>query len=239
MLKILPDMVRLDKEEKNSMSSFCSYINTNKDNLTLYQKGVVADYIISNIVGVNVKDINVGIYNLLKNYLISNIGEISFYLHGDSIKEICLGNIKAGPLFSSNFSNEELSDRFLSGKNSCGVLPTKGNMKKLFIGYEDKNIYSDNIVHSDRDYKNVHIGEYYFNRDDVLKDVENPYIFKFKAAYEDELEIEVLNFSKDGIFIDSDIYVDYLESDDLVNYKVEKQLHNSLEDINSLRSILK
>lgn len=236
MLKILPDMVRLDKEEMASIPSFCSYINTNKDNLSDYQKTVIANYIISNVVGININEMNIGIYTILKNYLISSIGDISFNLHGDSIKEMCLGNITAGPLFSGNFSNEELSDRFLSGKNSCGVLPTKDNMKRLFIGYNNKNIYSDDIGHSDRDYKNVHIGEYYFNRDDVLKDVENPYIFRFTNPYDKELQIEVLSFSNDGNLIDSDVCVDYLESEDDINYKVVRQIYNELEDINSLHS---
>ena len=62
MLKILPDMVRLDKEEMASIPSFCSYINTSKDNLSDYQKTVIANYIISNVVGININEMNIGIY---------------------------------------------------------------------------------------------------------------------------------------------------------------------------------
>ena len=47
-------------------------------------------------------------------------------------------------------------------------------MKKLFVCYGDKNINSDDIGHSDNDYKNVHIGEYYFNTDNILKEEDNP-----------------------------------------------------------------
>lgn len=112
MMKLLPNMVILDKEERISMSSFCGFINDNKDDLTNYQKSVIADYIISNVVGKNVNNLNNGIYNLLRDYLISNIGNISFNLYGNSIREIILGDVKAGPLFSNNFSNDELSDRF-------------------------------------------------------------------------------------------------------------------------------
>ena len=36
--------------------------------------------------------------------------------------------------------------------------------------------------------------------------------------------------------IDDDIYIDYLESSDGINYKVVKQVHNELEDINNLHS---
>ena len=234
MAKLLPNMVILDKEERASMSSFCSFIHENKDGLDDYQKDVVVEYIISNVCGVSKDKINEGIYNFLKSYIYSNIGDISFNLYGNSIKEISLGNIKAGPLFSSNFTNQELSDRYLSGKNSCGVLPSKSNIKKIFIGYDDKNLYSDDIGHSDRDIKNVHIGEYYFNKDDILKENDNPYIFRFTNPYKDELQIDVLNFDKDGNFIDSDIYIDYLESSDGKNYKVVRQIHNELEDINNL-----
>ena len=234
MLKLLPDMVRLDNEEMASMSSFCGFINENKDSLSDYQKSIIADYIISNVAFCNVKTLNSGIYNMLRNYLMANIGDISFNLYGNSIREITLGNIKAGPLFSSNFTNQELSDRYLSGKNSCGVIPSRDNMKKLFVCYGDKNINSDDIGHSDNDYKNVHIGEYYFNTDNILKDEDNPCILRFTNPYKDELQIDVLTFDKDGNFIDSDIYVDYLESSDGINYKVVRQIHNELEDINSL-----
>ena len=236
MAKLLPNMVILDKEERVSMSSFCGFINDNKDDLTNYQKSVIADYIISNVVGKNVDNLNNGIYNLLRDYLISNIGNISFNLYGNSIREIILGDVKAGPLFSNNFSNDELSDRFFSGKNSTGILPSKSNMKKLFIGYGDKNINSDSISRSDNDYKNVHIGEYYFNVDDILKDEVSPYVFRFTSIYDNELQIDVLSFDKDGNIIDDDIYIDYLESSDGINYKVVKQVHNELEDINNLHS---
>ena len=239
MAKLLPNMVILDKEERASMSSFCGFINENKDSLSDYQKSVIADYIISNICGVRKEKINKGIYDFLRSYLSSNIGDISFNLYGNSIREISLGNIKAGPLFSSNFTNQELSDRYLSGKNSCGVLPSKSNMKKLFIGYDDKNLYSDDIGHGDNDYKNAHIGEFYFNLDSILKDVDNPYIFRFIDHYDDDLQIEVLSFDKEGNLIDSDIYVDYLESLDGINYKVVRQMHNELEDLNSLHGRLK
>lgn len=234
MAKLLPNMVILDKEERASMSSFCGFINENKDSLSDYQKGVVADYIISNIVFMNVDQLNKGVYNFLRDYLMSNIGDISFNLYGNSIKEINLGNIKSGPLFSSSFSNEELSSRYLSSKNSCGVLPSIDNMKKLFIGYGDKNINSDDIGHSDNDYKNVHIGEYYFNTDNILKDEVSPYVFRFTSPYDNELQIEVLSFDKEGNLLDDDIYINYLESSDGINYKVVRQVHNELEDINSL-----
>ena len=239
MAKLLPNMVILDKEERVSMSSFCGFINENKDSLSDYQKSVIADYIISNICGVRKEKINKGIYDFLRSYLSSNIGDISFNLYGNSIREISLGNITVGPLFSSNFTNEELSDRYFSKKNSCGVLPSVDNMKKLFIGYDDKNLYSDNIVHSDKDVRNVHIGEFYFNLDSILKDVDNPYIFRFIDHYDDDLQIEVLSFDKEGNLIDSDIYVDYLESLDGINYKVVRQMHNELEDLNSLHGRLK
>ena len=218
------------------MSSFCGFVNENKDRLTDEQKGVVADYIISSTVCKNVSYLNKGVYSFLKSYLMANIGDINFSLYGNSIREIRLGDITAGSLFSSNFSNEELSDRHLSGKNSCGVIPSRDNMKKLFIGYGNKNLYSDDIGHGDNDYKNAHIGEYYFNIDDILKEENNPYIFRFTNLYKDELQIDVLSFDKEGNFIDSDIYIDYLESSDDINYKVVKQVHNELEDINSLHS---
>ena len=234
MTKLLPNMNILDKEERASMSSFCGFVNENKDSLTDEQKGVVADYIISSTICKNVRYLNKGVYSFLKGYLIANIGDISFSLYGNSIKEISLGNIKIGPLFSSNFTNEELSDRYLGGKNSCGVLPSIDNMNSLFIGYNDKNIYSDYIGHSDRDISNVHIGEYYFNVSDILKDKDNPYIFRFTNPYKDELQIDVLSFDNNGNFINNDIYVDYLDSSDGVNYKVVRQVHNELEDINSL-----
>lgn len=236
MLKLLPDMVRLDNEEMASMSSFCGFINENKDSLSDYQKDVVSEYIISNICGVRKEKVNKGIYDFLRSYLCSNIGDISFNLYGNSIREITLGNIKAGPLFSSNFTNQELSDRYLSGKNSCGVIPSRDNMKKLFVCYGDKNINSDDIGHSDNDYKNVHIGEYYFNTDNILKDEVSPYVFRFTSIYDNELQIDVLSFDKDGNIIDDDIYIDYLESSDGINYKVVKQVHNELEDINNLHS---
>ena len=231
---LLPKMVVLEPEERKAISPFCSYINENKDNLSVDQKSVIADYIIRNVCTVRIEKINKGIYSLLRSYLISNIGDISFNLYGNSIREISLGNITVGPLFSSNFTNEELSDRFFKSKNSCGVLPSKSDMKKLFIGYDDKNLYSDNIGHGDNDYKNAHIGEYYFNVDNILKEESTPYIFRFSSLYKDELQIEVLSFDKEGNFIDSDIYVDYLESSDGINYKVVRQIHNELEDINNL-----
>lgn len=236
MDKLLPNMNILDKEERASVSSFCGFVNENKDSLTDEQKCVVADYIISSTICKNVRYLNKGVYSFLNSYLIANIGDISFSFYGNSIKEISLGNITAGPLFSSNFTNEEISDRHLSGKNSCGVLPSIDNMKKLFIGYEDKNLFSDEIGHSDRDIRNVHIGEYYFNVDDILKEESTPYIFRFTNPYKDELQIDVLSFDKEGNFIDSDIYVDYLESSDGINYKVVRQVHNELEDINNLHS---
>ncbi|HIR58703.1 MAG TPA: hypothetical protein IAB38_01495 [Candidatus Onthousia excrementipullorum] len=236
MDKLLPNMNILDKEERASVSSFCGFVNENKDSLTDEQKCVVADYIISSTICKNVRYLNKGVYSFLKSYLMANIGDISFSLYGNSIKEISLGNITAGPLFSSNFSNQEISDRHLSGKNSCGVLPSIDNMKRLFIGYNNKNLYSDEIGHSDRDIRNVHIGEYYFNIDDILKEESTPYIFRFTNPYKDELQIDLLSFDKEGNFIDSDIYVDYLESSDGINYKVVKQVHNELEDINSLHS---
>ena len=234
MAKLLPNMVILDKEERKAISPFCSYINENKDNLSVDKKSVIADYIIRNVCTVRIEKINKGIYSLLRSYLISNIGDISFSLYGNSIREISLGEIKSGPLFSSNFTNQELSDRYLNGKNSNSVLPTKSNMKKLFIGYGDKNLFSDDIGHGDNDYKNAHIGEYYFNVDNILKEESTPYIFRFSSLYKDELQIEVLSFDKEGNFIDSDIYVDYLESSDGINYKVVRQIHNEFEDINNL-----
>lgn len=239
MKKILPNMVFLTIKQKDLIPSFCNFVNNNKDSLTNYQKGVVADYIISNVIGGNVKDLNSGIYNILKSYLISNIGDISFNLFGNSIREIILGDIKSGPLFSSNFSNEELTDRFFNGKNSNAVLPSKDNMKKLFVCYDEKNIFSNNLVRDDKDFKNVHIGEYYFNVNNVLSDVDNPYIFKFTTLYEDELQIEMLTFDKLGNFVDNDIYVDYLESSDGVNYKVVRQMHNEIEDIDKLHGKMK
>ena len=234
MNKLLPNMVILEKEEREALPSFCSFINDNKDSLSDYQKSIIADYIISNVAFCNVKTLNSGIYNMLRNYLMANIGDISFSLYGNSIREISLGEIKSGPLFSSNFTNQELSDRYLNGKNSNSVLPTKSNMKKLFIGYGDKNLFSDDIGHGDNDYKNAHIGEYYFNVDNILKEESTPYIFRFSSLYKDELQIEVLSFDKEGNFIDSDIYVDYLESSDGINYKVVRQIHNEFEDINNL-----
>ena len=234
MDRLLPNMVILDKEERKAISPFCSYINENKDNLSDDQMEIIADSIIKKGCGVRKDKTNEGIYNFLKSYLIANIGDISFSLYGNSVREISLGNITVGPLFSSNFTNEELTDRYFSKKNSCGVLPSVDNMKKLFIGYGDKTIFSNDIGRSDRDVKNVHIGEYYFNKDDVLKENDNPYIYRFTSPYKDELQIDVLSFDKDGNFMGKDIYVDYLESSDVVNYKVVRQIHNELEDINSL-----
>ena len=219
MDKLLPNMNILDKEERASVSSFCGFVNENKDSLTDEQKCVVADYIISSTICKNVRYLNKGVYSFL-----------------NSIREISLGNITVGPLFSSNFTNEELSDRYFSRKNSCGVLPSVDNMKRLFISYGDKTIFSNDIGRSDRDVKNVHIGEYYFNKDDILKENDNPYIYRFTSPYKDELQIDVLSFDKDGNFMGKDIYVDYLESSDGINYKVVRQVHNELEDINSLHS---
>lgn len=236
MAKLLPNMVILDKEERKAISPFCGFINENKDSLSDDQKGIIADYIIRKGCKVKKDKTNEGIYNFLKSYLITNIGDVSFNLYGNSIREISLGNITVGPLFSSNFTNEELSDRYFSRKNSCGVLPSVDNMKRLFISYGDKTIFSNDIGRSDRDVKNVHIGEYYFNKDDVLKENDNPYIYRFTSPYKDELQIDVLSFDKDGNFMGKDIYVDYLESSDGVNYKVVRQVHNELEDINSLHS---
>lgn len=236
MDKLLPNMNILDKEERASVSSFCGFVNENKDSLTDEQKCVVADYIISSTICKNVRYLNKGVYSFLKGYLMANIGDISFSFYGNSIREISLGNITVGPLFSSNFTNEELSDRYFSRKNSCGVLPSVDNMKRLFISYGDKTIFSNDIGRSDRDVKNVHIGEYYFNKDDILKENDNPYIYRFTSPYKDELQIDVLSFDKDGNFMGKDIYVDYLESSDGINYKVVKQVHNELEDINSLHS---
>ncbi len=236
MDKLLPNMNILDKEERASVSSFCGFVNENKDSLTDEQKCVVADYIISSTICKNVRYLNKGVYSFLNSYLIANIGDISFNLYGNSIREISLGNITVGPLFSSNFTNEELSDRYFSRKNSCGVLPSVDNMKRLFISYGDKTIFSNDIGRSDRDVKNVHIGEYYFNKDDILKENDNPYIYRFTSPYKDELQIDVLSFDKDGNFMGKDIYVDYLESSDGINYKVVRQVHNELEDINSLHS---
>ena len=137
MEKLLPNMVVLEQEERKAISPFCSYINKNKDNLSDDKKEIIADYIIRKGCGVRKDKINKGIYSFLKSYLITNIGDVSFNLYGNSIKEISLGNITVGPLFSSNFSNEELSDRHLSSKNSCGVIPSRDNMKKLFVCYGD------------------------------------------------------------------------------------------------------
>ena len=234
MAKLLPNMVILDKEERASMSSFCGFINENKDSLSDDQKDVVSEYIISNICGVRKEKINEGIYNFLKSYLIANIGDISFSLYGNSVREISLGNITVGPLFSSNFTNEELSDRYFSKKNSCGVLPSVDNMKKLFIGYGDKTIFSNDKRHCDEDIRNVHIGEYYFNVDNILKDEDNPCILRFTNPYKDELQINVLSFDKEGNLLYDDIYINYLESSDGINYQVVRQLHNELEDINNL-----
>ena len=236
MDRLLPNMVVLEPKERKAISPLCSYINENKDSLSDYQKGIIADYIIRKGCKVKKDKTNEGIYNFLKSYLIANIGDISFNLYGNSVREISLGNITVGPLFSSNFTNEELSDRYFSRKNSCGVLPSVDNMKRLFISYGDKTIFSNDIGRSDRDVKNVHIGEYYFNKDDVLKENDNPYIYRFTSPYKDELQIDVLSFDKDGNFMGKDIYVDYLESSDGVNYKVVRQVHNELEDINSLHS---
>ena len=58
MAKLLPNMVILDKEERASMSSFCGFINENKDSLSDYQKDVVSEYIISNICGVRKEKVN-------------------------------------------------------------------------------------------------------------------------------------------------------------------------------------
>lgn len=234
MDRLLPNMVVLEQEERKAISPFCSYINKNKDNLSDDQKEIIADYIIRKGCGVRKDKINKGIYSFLKSYLITNIGDVSFNLYGNSIREIILGDVKAGPLFSNNFSNDELSDRFFSGKNSTGILPSKSNMKKLFIGYGDKNINSDSISRSDNDYKNIHIGEYYFNVDDILKKCVNPYVFRITNPYDKELQIEVLSFDKEGVLTDRDVYIDYLESSDGKNYKVVRQVHNELEDINSL-----
>ena len=234
MDRLLPNMVVLEQEERKAISPFCSYINKNKDNLSDDQKEIIADYIIRKGCGVRKDKINKGIYSFLKSYLITNIGDVSFNLYGNSIREISLGNITVGPLFSSNFTNEELSDRYFSRKNSCGVLPSVDNMKRLFISYGDKTIFSNDIGRSDRDVKNVHIREYYFNKDDVLKENDNPYIYRFTSPYKDELQIDVLSFDKEGVLTDRDVYIDYLESSDGKNYKVVRQVHNELEDINSL-----
>ncbi len=237
MTNLLPNMVILDKKERESISSFCDFVNKNE--LTEKEKKIIIDYIISNVTYTDIRSLNKGIYELLSNYLNNNMGEISFNLFGNSIKEITLGNIKAGPLFSNNFTNEELSDRFLNGKNSCGVLPNKDNMQRLLISYNSKNIYSSDIIHKNNDRKNAHIGEYYFNRDDILNTKENPYIFRFTSLYKNELQIEVLNFDKEGNFITNDIYIDYLATSDNINYKVIKQFHNEIENINDLNNAKK
>ena len=73
------------------------------------------------------------------------------------------------------------------------------------------------------------------------KDIADTYweIYDFIDDYDDDLQIEVLSFDKEGNLIDSDIYVDYLESLDGINYKVVRQMHNELEDLNSLHGRLK
>ncbi len=234
MDKLLPNMVILEKEERAALPSFCSFVNENRDSLSDYQKSIIADYIIRKGCGVRKDKTNEGIYKFLSSYLIANIGDISFSLYGNSVREISLGNITVGPLFSSNFTNEELSDRYFSKKNSCGVLPSVDNMKKLFIGYGDKTIFSNDKRHCDEDIRNVHIGEYYFNVDNILKEEDNPCILRFTNPYKDELQINVLSFDKEGNLLYDDIYINYLESSDGVNYQVVRQLHNELEDINNL-----
>ena len=68
---------------------------------------------------------------------------------------------------------------------------------------------------------------------DLFKSV-NPYVFRITNPYDKELQIEVLSFDKEGVLTDRDVYIDYLESSDGKNYKVIRQVHNELEDINSL-----
>lgn len=58
MARLLPNMNILYEEERSSITSFCSYVSENKDNLSEYKKGVVADYIISSVVCKNVKYLN-------------------------------------------------------------------------------------------------------------------------------------------------------------------------------------
>ena len=97
MDRLLPNMVILDKEERKAISPFCSYINENKDNLSDDQMEIIADSIIKKGCGVRKDKTNEGIYNFLKSYLIANIGDISFSLYGNSVREISLGNITVLP----------------------------------------------------------------------------------------------------------------------------------------------
>ena len=131
----LPYMCKINSKEKREVTSFCDDVNIYGDSLDEELKNKTCDFIIQTITGLNILDVNLGVYNQLRDYIKENFGKISFSYFDDYIREITVGNFSCGPVLSGNFSNKEIRDRSNIDKVCYGVIPTLNNKDRLFINW--------------------------------------------------------------------------------------------------------
>lgn len=238
MLKqTLPYMPLIDEEKKKKLSSFCGSVNRRMKDFKDVDKEEISEFLINFITGLSKDDINPSIYKELVNYVKSNFGEINITYYQDYIKEIKVGSISMGGVFRDNYDNLTISDRTLEGKTCYGHIPTVIKPLELNFVYDDKKIISNTrTVTNDSDCNNIHIGDYYFNKDMIQKGGEGAFLVRFSVPYRNQLEADIISYDSLGKVINKDICVNYLSTVDGKRFYAEKQIYNDLERIDNLRT---
>ncbi len=238
MLKqTLPYMPLIDEEKKKKLSSFCGSVNRRMKDFKDVDKEEISEFLINFITGLSKDDINPSIYKELVNYVKSNFGEINITYYQDYIKEIKVGSISMGGVFRDNYDNLTISDRTLEGKTCYGHIPTVIKPLELNFVYDDKKIISNTrTVTNGSDCNNIHIGDYYFNREMIQKGVEGAFLVRFTVPYVNQLQADITSYDSLGNVIKKDICVNYLSTVDDKKFYAEKQILNGLERIDNLRT---
>lgn len=237
MLKqTLPYMPLIDEEKKKKLSSFCDSVNKQMAGFTDIDKEEISEFLINFITGLRKDDINPSIYKELVNYVKLNFGEIDITYYQDYVKEIKVGSISMGGVFRDNYDNLTISDRTLEGKTCYGHIPTAKKPLELNVVYNNKKIISNMRTVTSSDCNNIHIGEYYFNREMIRKDIEETFLVRFTVPYINQLQADITSYDSLGNVIKKDICVNYLSSVDDKNYYSVKQVLNGLERIDNLRT---
>lgn len=185
--KFLPNRIEISLDNQEQVKQFCQHFNQDLLHLSEAETKKAIDLVLLLSNGVPSSYLNVGVCDALKTYLKNNIGRLDVTFDGNFIDKISFGTLTIQSMTCMPFSKSEEQEKSHKGKICYGKLPTTEYPDNLFMTVDNKLLVASpsllpaGIASFNKNC--VQFGQYYFNRDEILKNpstnrIENPKVVK-------------------------------------------------------------
>lgn len=222
---------------QEEIAAFARNVNSNLLHLSAAKCQKLTDLCILLTCGVPKDELNPAVAIVFDEYIKKNIGpfQVQFDTAG-SVQTIKLGNLTAGSLYYRPMFPEVERRRLMDHKFCYGILPSRQMPNRMLITIGDKTIIGNQSVLNgelqSQDRNNAKLGDYYFNRDAIMKDEAELVRFAVMDATTVVQLMEIYN--ADGQKKET-MYFNHLQPLQDNTYKVIEQ--EKIEDVNTKQQV--